>query len=150
MADLSDAAKAEELSRRRVRALPVLAAIFLAQQAAYFSGGTGTGDRPVDHVKIAAWLVLSIVIVLALTTGGGWIYSRKVRRLANDEVTRAHRDQAFRVGFLATMAAGVALYFLSMFEPLGGREAVHLIMTVGIATTLIWFAMLERRALRDG
>ena len=94
--------------------------------------------------------LFSIVIVLALTTGGGWIYSRKVRRLANDEVTRSHRDQAFRVGFLATMAACVALYVLSMFERLGGREAVHLVMTVGIAATLIWFAVLERRALRDG
>jgi hypothetical protein len=150
MTELSDAAKAEELSKRRVRALPVLAVIFLGQQAAYFSGGTGTGDRPVDHVHIAAWLVLSIVILLALTTGGGWIYSRQVRRLANDEVTRAYRDQAFRVGFLASMATCVVIYFLSMFETFGGREAVHLVMTIGIASTLLWFALLERRAHRDG
>ena len=150
MGQVSDAAKAEELSKRRVRALPVLAIIFLGQQAAYFDGATGTRDRPVDHVHIAAWLVLSVVIILALTTGGGWIYSRKVRQLANDEVTKAHRDDAFRAGFLSTMAACVGLYFLTMFTPVGGREAIHLVMTVGVAVTLLRFAFLERRALRDG
>jgi hypothetical protein len=147
MNDISDAAKAEKLSNRRARMLPVLAVLFLGQQAAYFSD-TSMADRTVDHVKIAAWLVLSLVILLVLTTGGGWIYSRKVRRLANDEVTRAHREQSFRAGFLASMAACVALYFTTMFEPVGGREAVHLVMTAGIAVTLLWFGYLERRAHR--
>ena len=148
MGDSSDAAKAERLSRRRARALPVFGIIFISQQATFFAG-TGSGDRMVDHVQISAWLVLSIVMLLALTTGGGWIYSRAVRELANDELTRAHRDSAFRTGFLASMAGAIALYALTMFEPLSAREAIHLIMTIGIAAALLRYGYLERRAMPD-
>lgn len=150
MNELSDAAKAEKLSRHRGRMLIVLAVLFLGQQVTYFDGGLGSGDRPVDHVRIGAWLMLSIVILLALTTGGGWIYSREVRRLANDEATRAFRERGFRAGFLASMATCIVLYFVSLFEPLGGRDAIHLVMTVGLVVTLLWFAFLERRASRNG
>ena len=145
----SNAEQAEALSRRRVRVLPFLAIIFLLQQTTYFTGG-GAGDRTVDHVHIAAWLVLSVVLLLALATGGGWIHSRAVRDLANDEATRAHRDDALRAGFFVSMAACVLLYLISFYEPLTGRDALHLIMTVGIAAALLRFGFLERRAFKDG
>ncbi|HEX4761660.1 MAG TPA: hypothetical protein VFU87_02590 [Sphingomicrobium sp.] len=150
MANISDAAKAEELTKRRSRALPALAVVLLAQQVAYLSGaGAGGGDRTVDHVQAAAWLVLSMVLLLALATGGGWVYSRRVRDLANDEATRAHQADAFRVGFIVAMTAAVALYVVTLFEPLGGRDAVHVILSLGIASALLRFGTLERRAQRD-
>jgi hypothetical protein len=148
MVQQSASATAERLSRKRARMLPVLAVLFLAQQATYFTG-TGHGDRTVDHVHIAAWLVMSVVLLLALATGGGWIYSKEVRALANDESTRVHRGDAFGLAFLASMAAGVALYIVSLYEPLDGRDAIHAVMTIGIATALVRFGYLERRALRD-
>lgn len=150
MIAITDAEKAEALSQRGTRMLPVLAVLFLFQQFTFMNGGVGSGDRPVDHVRIAAWFVLSIVILVCLTTGGGWIYSREVRRLANDEATRAHRDRSFRAGFLASMATCVIIYFVSFFEIMPGREAIRWVMTVGIAVTLLWFAFLERRASRGG
>jgi hypothetical protein len=145
----SDSAKAEKLSRKRARSLPIFAVIFISQQAAFFAG-FGQGDRTVDNVQVGAWLGLSIVLLLFLATGGGWIYSRAVRDLANDESTRAHRNDAFRVGFLSAMAGCIVLYVLSLIEPLTGREAVHLVMTIGIAAALVRFGFLERRALMDG
>jgi len=145
MGDSTDAAKAEQLSRRRARALPVLGILFLTQQVTFFTGA-GSGERTVDHVQIGAWLVLSIVLLLALTTGGGWIYSKRVRDLANDESTRAHRADAFQWGFIAAMGACILMYGISLFEPVGGREAVHMVMTIGLATALIRFGWLERRA----
>ena len=72
-----------------------------------------------------------------------------MRQLANDETTRAHRDIAFRTGFLASMAGCIALYVATLFEALDGRDAVHVIMTIGIAAALMRFGMLERRANRD-
>jgi hypothetical protein len=145
----SDSAKAERLSRRRARSLPILAVMFISQQATFFAG-FGQGDRTVDNVQVGAWLVLSIVLLLMLVNGGGWIYSRAVRDLANDELTQAHRNEAFRVGFLAAMTGCIVLYVLSLIEPLTGREAVHLVMTIGIAAALLRFGFLERRALVDG
>ena len=149
MRQRTNAEQAEVLSKRRARALPFLALIFVLQQTTYFTGG-GAGNRTVDHVHIAAWLVLSVVLLLALATGGGWIYSRAVRDLANDEATRAPRDDAFRIGFLVSMAACVLLYVGSFYEPLTGRDALHLIMTFGIAAALLRFGFLERRALKNG
>lgn len=146
MRDSDDARKAEELSRRRARMLPVLAVLFVGQQASYFTGGGAPADGSRGTVHIAAWFVLSIVILVALLTGGGWIYSRNVRRLANDEATRAHRDRAFRIGFVSSMLACMVLYLVTLFLPLTGRDAVHVVLTVGILVTLMCFGFLERRA----
>jgi hypothetical protein len=145
----SDIETADRLSRRRARMLPALAVIFIAQQASYFAE-PDAGIRAVDQVKIAAWLVLSIVLLLALATGGFWFKPKAVRALMDDEITRANRADAFRLAFLATMTGGIALYFVSLFEPMSGREAIHLLTTIGIAAALLRFAYLERRALKDG
>ena len=146
---ISDIETADRLSRSRARLLLVLAVIFLSQQASYFADAW-EGDRTVGHIKIAAWLIFSILLLLVLTTGGFWFKPKAVRALMDDEVTRANRADALKLGFIATMLAGIALYCVSLFEPIGGREAVHLLMTIGIAAALLRFGYLERRALKDG
>ena len=148
MSKRSDVEVADELSRRRARMLPVLAIIFITQQAAYFSDryeGASAAVRTVDHVKIGAWLILSVVLLLALTTGGYWFKSRSVRALLDDEVTRANRADALRLGFVATMISAFAIYGLVSFEAVSARDAIHLLVTIGIATALIRFGMLEKR-----
>jgi hypothetical protein len=143
---ISDIETADRLSRRRARMIPALAVLFILQQTSYFVGQVEDGTRTVDHVKIGAWLILSIVLLLALATGGFWFKPARVRALMNDDITRANRVEAFRVGFLATMIAGIGLYLVSLFEAVGGREAIHLLVTVGIAAALLRFGFLERRA----
>ena len=81
--------------------LPLLAILLITQQGAFFANSGG--DRIVDHVKVSAWLVMSAVILLALLTGGGWIYPKRVRNLANDEATQVNRLKAIRTGFVAAM-----------------------------------------------
>jgi hypothetical protein len=145
----SDIETADRLTRRRARMLPFLAIIFLTQQIAYFADADAR-MRMVDHVKVGAWLLLSVVLLLALATGGFWFKPKSVRALMDDEVTRANRAESFRIGFLVTMIAGIGLYFLDQLAPMSGREAVHILVTIGIATALIMFGALEKRALRDG
>jgi len=140
---------AERLSKRRARALPVLGIVFLAQQASFLSMAEHS-PRPVDHLKIGAWLVLSIVLLAGLATGGAWFRPRAVRALLNDETTRAHRQTAYTYGFWAAMGTAIGLYVVDLFEQVSGRDAVHIIVTVAVATALLNFGMLERRALRDG
>ncbi len=149
MTSSSDIEAADRLSRRRARMLPALAVIFVAQQISYFAE-PDAGMRAVDHVKIGAWLLLSIVLLLALATGGFWFKPKRVRALMEDEITRANRAEAFRIGFLASMAGAILLYFVSLFEPMSGRMAIHVLTTVGIAAALFRFGFLERRAHRDG
>jgi len=150
MPTAADYETAERLGRKRARMLPFFAIIFLTQQASYFSGPDVNAGRPVDHIRIAAWLAMSVVLLLVLATGGGWFRSREVRALMNDEVTRVHRADAFRIGFFAAMIACIGVYLLGLFEPIGGRETVHLVMSCGIAAVLVRFGMLERRAHQDG
>jgi hypothetical protein len=56
-----------------------------------------------------------------------------------------------RWGFLFSMAAASAVYALTLFDvTVTARDAVHIVMTMGIATALIRWGILERRAHRDG
>ncbi|HEY0027449.1 MAG TPA: hypothetical protein VGC35_06230 [Allosphingosinicella sp.] len=146
---MSDIERADTLGRRRARLLPLLACFFILQQVSYFSGAEDSG-RTVDHFKIGAWLVLTAALLMLLSTGGSWLQRRNVRALLNDEVSRSNRGDGMKAGFLAAMIGGIGIHILTFFEPVSGREAVHLIVTVGIAAALLRFGFLERRAHRDG
>ncbi len=150
MTDTSTIERAEELGRRRARMLPFLAIIYLCQQATFFSGDAPPGVRDVDHVKIGAWLVLSLVLLLALATNGFWFQRREIRELINDEQTRANRASAMSVGFIASMLGAMVVYFVEQFEPVSAREAIHIILSLGLGAALIRFGMLERRAHGNG
>ncbi len=145
---MTHAEEADRLSRRRARMLPILAVVFISQQAAFFGEGSGgAAERAVDHVKLGAWLVLSGVLLAALWTGGFWLRKREVRALMDDEITRAHRAAALSIGFLVAMLAAIGLYLVDLFEPMTSRMAIHLIVTAGIVAALLRFGLLERRAL---
>ena len=148
MAELSEAQAAERLSRKRARALPAMAAIFISQQIIFLVNNY-EGARSVDRVAVGSWIVLTIVLLLALATGGGWIYPKSVRDLANDESTKAHRLQALAAGFWAAMIAALVLFIVDLFEPVDGRDAAHIVLTLGIAVALLMFGSMEKRALRD-
>lgn len=150
MSDISPAEHAERLSQRRARMLPFLAIIYLTQQATFFAGEAPAGVRAVDHVKIGAWLVLSLVLLLAIATNGFWFQRREIRQLIDDENTRANRASAMSFGFVAGMLAAMALYLLDQFELVATREAIHIILSAGLGAALLRFGFLERRAHRDG
>jgi len=150
LTEISNVERAERLSRKRAHMLPFLAIIYFTQQATFFAGDAPPGVRTVDYVKVGAWLVLSLVLVMALATKGFWLESREVRALIDDENTRANRATAMTVGFVAGMLGGILLYFIDQFEPIHAREAIHVILSLGIGAALLRFGMLERRAHRDG
>lgn len=141
-------AEADRLSRRRARIVTVLAVVYLAQQVSYFS--SGEGNRTVDHVKIGAWALMSLVLLVLLVTGGAWMRRAELRALLNDESTRANRLRALKLGFIAAMLAGIGTYVVSTATVITTREAIHLIVSSGIAAALVAFGLLERRAHRDG
>jgi hypothetical protein len=140
---------AERLSRRRARILPLFAILFFVWQANYFVTPPET-DRLVDHVRISAWLVWAIVLLLHLASSGGLLRGSAVRALMNDESTRENRRTGYAYGFWAATLCAIGLYIIDMFEPVSGRDAVHMVLTAAIAAALLTFGLLERRALRDG
>jgi hypothetical protein len=147
---MSVAEKAEYLGARRARMLPVLAIIFLSQQATFFSTVNSPAPHSAYGAKISAWLALSIILLLALSTKWFWFERKEVRDLLDDENTRANRSEGMRWGFQFAMVAAIGVYALTLFDTtVTARDAVHIVMTVGIAAALIRWGMLERRALRD-
>ncbi|MGE5561915.1 MAG: hypothetical protein ACM3ZV_01255 [Bacillota bacterium] len=143
MVERSISDEADRLSRRRARVLPVLAIFYLAQQVTFFN--SPDGERLVDHFKIGAWAVLSVVLLAALVTGGFWLRKPELRAMLNDELSKAHRADALRIGFILAMLAGIVLYVVGTAFPMSDREVIHLIVSVGIGAALIRFGMLERR-----
>jgi hypothetical protein len=146
---MSDAEKADYLSGRRARMLPVLAIIYITQQATYFAVPSGTAHRDVDDVKISAWLIFSGILLAALSTKGFWLERREVRSVIDDEVSQANRLDAMRFGFIFAMLTCIVIYAITMFEPVSGRDAVHVILSDGLGAALIRWGWLERVAHRD-
>lgn len=141
--------KDERLAKRRARMFAVLAVFFLGLQAVYISNGALHENTPLARFKIGAWAVNAALLLIALATGGGFLQGRDVRPLLNDETTLAHRRIAIAWGFWTMMATGFGLYFLSPFEEVTIREALHMVVTFGTAAPLLVFSYLERRAYRD-
>jgi hypothetical protein len=146
MAETSEVERAERIGRSRARLFALQALLFLTWQGLFLSEGGEAAIRTVDAVKVSAWLVWTLALLALIATGGGLMRPKAVRALLNDELTRANRAQAYRAGFWAASVCGVGLYILSLIEPLGGREAVHFMLSAAIGSALITFAVGERRA----
>jgi hypothetical protein len=140
--------KAERLGRRRARIFAVQAIIFISWQGLFFSRAPVEPMRAVDTVKISAWFVWVLVLLLMLATGGNLLRGRAVRALLNDELTRRNRGQAYIAGFWAAAISAIGLYLIDLFDVVTAREAIHAILSCAIAAALITFAARERRALR--
>ena len=143
----SDVERAERISRRRARMFPILGIYFIAGQAAFFRH-TDTSQR-VGQFKVSAWLVWALVLLIAFAFAGGHFHGRKIRALVEDDVARANRAKGYETGFWAAAVAAIALYVTNMFEPVSGRDAIHLILTALVGAAMIRFGTLERRALKD-
>jgi len=144
--DAADVAKAEKLARRRARVMAVQAVFFLSWQVLFVTGQAESRVRAVDHFRVSAWLVWSIVLLVLLATGGGLVLGRKVRPLLEDELTRSHRARAYAWGFWAAMVSAIALYAVDMLDPVTAREAIHIIVSAGIGVALLTFSILDRRS----
>ena len=87
------------------------------------------------------------MILGALLTGGFWFRPKSVSALMDDEVTRENRHRALSLGFGLAMATAIGLFLIDRFEPLAAPVAIQLILSVGLGTALVRFAVLEKRAL---
>ena len=151
MTDIEDVERAERIGGRRARIFAVQAILFLGWQALFFSGRTDAPMRTVEAVKLSAWFVWVLALLLMLATGGGLLgllRGRNLRGLLNDELTRRNRTIAYVMGFWTAVGTCIGLYVVEMFEPVSGREAVHIVLSAAIAGALLNFALRERRSAR--
>ena len=72
-----------------------------------------------------------------------------MRELIDDESSRANRLEGLRLGFIIVVLTAIALYLVDEFSPMTAREAIHVILSLGLGAALLRFGILERRALRS-
>jgi len=142
---------AERVSRRRGRVLFTQSLMFILWQASFTAwGSAGAGDRLVDQVKISAWVVWVLGLMLLMSTGGGWFQSREVRRLINDEVSVDNRRRGQQAGFYGAVLGGLVVYAINQYvEPVSTLDAIHAILSVGVGAAILRYGMLERRGDRE-
>jgi len=145
MHDLHDVEVAERMGRARSRLFFILAMVFFAGQSLYFTSSPLTRD---SHARVGAWLILVILILILLATGGFLLRGRNVRDLLNDETSRLNRLASQALGFWVTIITALVVYVESIFDPLTLNEGIHIIVTLGVGAALISFAVRERRAHR--
>jgi cation transport ATPase len=141
-------ALAEKLTRRRAR-VSIISGIFFLATMAKSLGVYFPADRP-ETFKLAAWIVWAAILLLLLGAGGGLFRGGAVRSLMNDESTLDNRRRAMVAGFWATVISAFALYAISLYEPITGREAIRLLLSAAVGTSIIRFGILEQRSLKNG
>ena len=145
MDDLHDIEEADRMGRSRSRIFFIMAMVFFLGQTAYFSSPSARREAV---PRIGAWLVLVVLMLLLIATGGFLLKPRRLRQLMNDEASRLNRLASQALGFWATIVAAIAVYIESMFDPMTVNEAIHIVVTVGVGAALLSFAVRERRAHR--
>lgn len=137
---------ADRMIWQRARLATLLALVFLAAQVGSFYDDV-TLDAP-RLLGLIAWAVWAGALLIFLMLGGGLLRGPRMRMLLNDETTRDHRMRALAAGFWAAITACFVIYVATFYELLGARQGVRLVLTLAIASALLRFGSLERRALR--
>jgi hypothetical protein len=146
MTSAAEVERAERIGRTRARLFALQAVVFIAWQALFFLGRDEGSVETAGLVKVSAWLIWAVLLLALIATGGGLLRGAAVRRLLNDELTRAHRARSHAAGFWAGATASVVLYLLAQIGAVNGREAIHIILSAAIGAALLTFALLERRS----
>lgn len=140
---------AHTVSRRRVLGTTLATVAFLGVQLVarpvFRTDGYGaTGPRAY------AWAFNAFVLLLLMLPIGGLKWGPKVRALVNDDVSRANARAASTWGFVVAMLIAFFVYIWGPALGFTTREGAYLVVTPTTAITLLYFAWLESRALRDG
>lgn len=138
----SDAERADRVVKTHARLTPFIGVlVLLAHQGVYFSWDWDGG--PVAWWQIAVWLAFVAVVFTLLMTSGALFVPRRIRELANDEVTRANRAVAIQIGFFVAMFIAVLLVVVSPFDPIGGQRAGHMLISISLGMSLLVFGLRE-------
>jgi hypothetical protein len=150
MSEAPNSNDVEKALRRRSRAVAVLAVVLMSLQGAVLAATehvTLNGGRLVDKVQVGAFVFLALALMLNVLTGGR--RSRKYPAM-NDELVRANRARASKLGYVVTMLALIGVYVAMLLVPLDVYKYIPLLVTFGIVVPALYFSVLERKGEKGG
>ena len=132
--------RADRLAWQRSVIAVVMGTILIVTQGQRMDQG---GAGPVG------WTLTGVVIALFLVWASGLFRGSVLRGILNDESTDANRRRSLMIAFWNMMATAIVCYALSYVKDYGPRDAIQIIMTVGISSALISFGVSERASMRS-
>lgn len=131
------AERAERLSKHRAIAAIVMGTALAATQTRRMDAG---GAGPLT------WIVTGIVVAVFLLWASGLFRNTALRGILNDEGSDLSRRRSLAIGFWNMLATALVCYVLTYVKDYGPRDAIQIIMSVGICSALISFGIAERVA----
>lgn len=129
-------------STKRRRAVLVGAAVLCGVFATAMTVTPADTLRNVDMVRIAGFVMLSLVLALRSTTAFSFVGRNAV---LDDELTRANRASAARVGFWAMFLAALVMLGVSFVESVKVMQLLPVLIGAGAVSAAFRFATLEGR-----
>jgi high-affinity Fe2+/Pb2+ permease len=127
--------RAERLSKHRAIAAIVMGT-FLAATQTQRMDASGAGPM--------TWIVTGVIIAIFLLWASGLFRNTVLRGILNDEGSDVSRRRSLMIGFWNMLATAVVCYILTYVKDYGPRDAIQIIMSVGICSALISFGVAER------
>lgn len=128
---------ADRLSRTRALVIGVAGIVMLLVEM--------ITPRPHQPASVA-WTIAAAAYLFLLATGGALLRRAKIRALMNDDVARDHTRSAISAGFWTSMIGALCCYWLSPVADYSARDAIQLVVTLGVVASLLAFSYLEIRA----
>ncbi len=126
--------RAERLARWRAVLAIALGTILMATQTQRMDGA---GGGPLS------WIVTGAIIAAFLVWASGAFRGRAVRGILNDESSDVNRRRALMIGFWNMLLTALVCYALTFLKNYGPRDAIQIILTVGISSVFISFGISE-------
>lgn len=129
------AERAERLSKHRAVAAIIMGTVLAATQTQRMDA---SGAGPIT------WVVTGFIVAVFLLWASGLFRNAALRGILNDEGSDVSRRRALMIGFWNMLATAVVCYGLTYVKDYGPRDAIQIIMSVGICSALISFGVAER------
>lgn len=105
--------------------------------------------KPAAVMRLGAHVFMLLMLALLVCFGPGFL--RKVyRETLNDELTRALRARALRLGYLTAIVVLAASFLLTVYNPVITTAVMSWGLFSTIAVPALYFVILDWRAGRDG
>jgi hypothetical protein len=127
---------------RRRGAVTAGAAVLLAVFATAMTITPADTLRNVDMVRIAGFVALALVLAVRSTTAFSFVGRNAV---LDDELTRANRASAARVGFWVMLLVAIAALGVSLFETVSPMQIISVLIGAGAVSAALRFVVLEGR-----
>ena len=89
------------------------------------------------------WLVTGVIVAVFLLWASGLFRNAALRGFLNDEGSAVSRRRAMMIGFWNMLAIALVCYAFTFVKDDGPRDAIQIIMTVGMTSALIAFGVAE-------